>query len=80
MLDQAVPPLECNDRNWILRRITGWELKLCWQPQTCCLTGQQLWGRRAYRGFRWIYGPGEMVEQVHWISRNEFVIWKLKGN
>jgi hypothetical protein len=80
MLDQAVPPLECNDRNWGLTRVKAWDLEFCWLPQTCFLSGQQLWGRQAYHGVRWIRGPGESVIEEYWISRNEFVIWKLKGN
>ncbi len=80
MLDQAAPPLECNDRNWGLNRAKAWELKLCWLPRTCFLSGQQLWGQQAYHGVRWIHGPGEPEEEEYWIAKNEFVIWKLKGN
>jgi len=80
MLDQAAPPLECNNRDWGLHRVKAWDLKLCLWPRTCVLSGQQLWAQQAYHGVRWIHGPGKPVEEEYWIERNEFVIWKLKGN
>jgi hypothetical protein len=78
MLDQVALPLECNDPTWGLSRVTAWDLELCWRPQTCFLSGQQLWGRRAYHGERWITGPGEPVVVHHWIEKNEFIMWQLK--
>jgi hypothetical protein len=78
MLDQAAPPLECNDPNWGLSRVKSWDLKLSWLPRTCFLSSRQLWGQQAYHGVRWIHGPGEPVEEEYWIERNEFLLWRLK--
>ncbi len=80
MLDQAAPLLKGNNPNWGLTRVKAWALKLCLWPRTCCLSKRQLWAQQAYHGVRWIHGPGEPVEEEYWIDRNEFVIWKLKGN
>ena len=77
---QPDPPLKGNNPNWGLSRVKSWDLKLCLWPRTCFLSGQLLWAQQAYHGVRWIHGPGEPVKQEYWISRNEFVLWNLKGN
>jgi hypothetical protein len=77
MLDSgpyASPPSE----DWGLRCAKDWQLKLCWMPRICFLTGKPLWGKRAYRGIRWITGPGESIEEIFWVEKHEFIIWNLK--
>ena len=69
------PPSE----DYGLGRAGGWQLKLCWTPKRCFLTGQPLWGKRAYHGVREITGPGESIFDEYWIQRDEFLIWNLKG-
>ena len=61
-----------------LNRAKRWELKLCWLPKKCYLTGKPLWGKLAYHGERWITGPGSPVVQHYWIDKHEFLIWQLK--
>ncbi len=63
--------------DWALNRVQDWQYKLCWKPQTCFLTGKQLWGKRAYHGTRIITGPGVPIHEDYWIGKNEFMIWKL---
>ena len=65
--------------DWGLNRAKWWELKLCWMPKKCFLTGKSLWGKRAYHGENWITGPGEPVVHHYWIEKNEFLIWNLTG-
>lgn len=65
-------------KNWSLNLVRDWQLKFCWIPNRCALSGIDLWGRRAYRGTRIISGPGEPVFEVYWIDQNEFVMWQLK--
>lgn len=72
---QQSPPSD----DWGLNRAKWWELKLCWLPKRCFLTGKLLWGKYAYHGENWITGPGEPVVNHYWIERNEFMIWNLKG-
>ena len=76
MLDQvqASPPME----DWGLNRAQRWDLKFCWLPKECFLTGQKLWGKLAYRGIRWIHGPGEPIEQIYWVDKDEFLLWNLR--
>lgn len=64
--------------DWGLNRVKWWELKLCWLPKRCFLSGQDLWGKKAYKGVRYIHGPGDPVEDVYWIEKNEFLMWRLK--
>jgi hypothetical protein len=65
------------EEDWGLNKVQNWEYKLCWRPQTCFLTGKQLWAKRAYHGVRIISGPGEPVYEDYWVCRNEFLIWRL---
>lgn len=75
MTVQGSPP----SQDWGLRRVIQWDLKLCVLPRQCYISGKDLWGRRAYKGTRWISGPGDPVEDVYWIERNEFLMWNLRG-
>jgi hypothetical protein len=72
------PPWPRHD-DWGFRKVRDWQLKRCWWPQHCFLTGKQLWGQLAYRGIRIITGPGEPVLDYYWIAPNEFILAKLKG-
>ena len=71
-------PEGCLPEDWGLRRAKWWELKLCWLPKKCYLTGKPLWGRRAYRGERWFRFGQEFVVEHFWIDKHEFLIWTLK--
>lgn len=66
--------------DWGLNKVGNWALKRCWIPRECFLTGQRLWGVNAYHGTRMITGPGEPIIDHYWVERDEFIMWKLKGN
>ena len=66
--------------DWGLKKARGWKLKRCWRPNTCFLTGRQLWGKKAYHATRIITGPGTPVEEDYWLEKNEFIMWNLRGN
>lgn len=66
--------------DWGLNKVNNWNMKRCWTLQTCFLTGVRLWGKRAYHGTRVITGPGDDIIDHYWIERDEFILWKLKGN
>ncbi len=70
---QASPRTE----DWGLNKINNWKLQLCWKPQTCFLTGKQLWGKRAYCGTRLITGPGTPIVDYYWVDKKEFIFWQL---
>lgn len=65
------------EEDWGLQKVRGWKVKFSWRPQTCFLTGKQLWGKKAYHGVRMITGPGEPVFEDYWIDKYEFVKWQL---
>jgi hypothetical protein len=77
MMDQMQSAPKWED--WSFQKVRNWKLKLCWRPQTCFLTGKQLWGRKAYYGVRMITGPGDPVFDQYWVEKDEFLLSKLKG-
>jgi hypothetical protein len=66
--------------DWGLSKVQTWTLKRCWRPQTCFLTGKQLWGKKAYYGVRMITGPGTPIMEPYWIDKKEYLFWQIKGN
>ncbi len=84
-LGQVMPmddTVQCAPRHedWGLNRVNDWQLALCWMPKECFLTGKKLWACHAYHGTRLITGPGDPIVDHYWVDRDEFIIWKLKGN
>jgi hypothetical protein len=75
-MDSFAPPPQSEDYG--LNRAQQWDLKLCWLPRQCFISGKSLWGKRAYHGTRWIHGPGEPVQQTYWVDKHEFLLWHLK--
>ena len=75
-MDSFAP--EPRSEDYGLNRTQRWDLKLCWLPKKCFISGTLLWGKWAYHGTRWIHGPGEPVEQIYWVDKHEFLIWQLK--
>lgn len=73
----TVPMQSPPSEDWGLRRAKWWELRFCWLPKKCYLTNKPLWGRRAYRGERWITGPCPPIVEHYWIEKNEFLLWQL---
>jgi hypothetical protein len=74
--------VQCPPRHedWGLNRVQDWKLKFCLWPRECFLTGRRIWGTEAYHGTRILTGPGEPIIDHYYIDRDEFMIWKLKGN
>jgi hypothetical protein len=81
---------QSDESDWGFNRVTGWKLKRCWHPQTCFLTGKQLWSKQAYYGERprlsdtesegepyWIDRDEVMIEP-YWVDSDEFIMWQLK--
>lgn len=55
-----------------------WELKFALLPHRCVISNKLIWLKHAYRGIRVITGPGEPIIESHWLTKEEFVIWRLK--
>lgn len=56
-----------------------WYYTFSWWPRRCELSNKRIWMQRAYKGIRMITGPGEPVFEVRWITRENFMIARLKG-
>jgi hypothetical protein len=56
-----------------------WKLSRPLWPRRDTLTNKWLWVKPAYLGTRIITGPGEPVIEYYWMSRDDFLIWNLKG-
>jgi hypothetical protein len=78
MLDHATTQSSAYE-NWGLNQVRDWQLKFCWTPNRCALSGIDLWGQQAYRGAIWRHSPGMPVKDVYWIDRDEFIMWRLKN-
>lgn len=68
---------EFNTVTW-LSRVGQIQLRFCWWPQWCDISGRRLWLTWAYRTTVMITGPGEPVCEHRWYSREEFLILRLK--
>ena len=60
------------------KMMIGTEYKFAWLPETCYLTGNQIWLKKAYRMTRIITGPGESILEYRWHDKNAHIIWLLK--
>jgi hypothetical protein len=59
------------------KMMIGTEFKFAWLPETCHLTGNRIWLKKAYRMTRIITGPGESILEYRWHDKNAHIIWKL---
>ena len=55
------------------------ELKTCYFPHKCYFSKKVLFLTRAYKVTRVITGPGEPIVEDRWLSKEEFIVQKLKG-
>lgn len=56
-----------------------WQVKFCWWPRKCSISKKNLWGKIAYKGTLMITGPGDPVFIVHWLSKEEFLLSRIRG-
>lgn len=66
-------------QEWGLFQVNNWHLHFCLWPRTCYLTGNRLWFKKCYRGWRFITGPGTPVFDDYYIEKSEFIFWNLRG-
>lgn len=55
------------------------ELKVSYFPRKCYFSKKLLFMTQAYKLTRIITGPGEPVVEDRWLSKEEFIVQKLKG-
>lgn len=56
-----------------------WQYKFALWPRKCDISNNRIWFKTAYKGTRMITGPGEPVFEYRWLSKEEFILGKLKG-
>lgn len=60
--------------------LVRWENVFCWWPRKSNMGKASLWGKRAYRGVLTLGDRnGNIVDIVMWISKEEFLMEKLRG-
>ena len=59
-------------------KLLGTEYKFVWLPETCYLTGNRIWLKKAYRMTRIITGPGTPIFEYRWHDKNAHIMWLLK--
>ncbi len=57
-----------------------WYYKFAWWPCRCEISKKRIWLKRAYKGIRMITGPGDPVFIIKWLTKEEFLFQRLKGN
>lgn len=57
--------------------VTRWDLRKCWFPRTCCISGKQLWFKHAYHGCRSYLNGGKPTDAKYWIAKTEFILYQL---
>ena len=68
------------DDHWTLyNRTTQWKLVISFLPRRCKITNRSIWLEQCYRGFTFISGPGDPVEQYVYLSKETFIVESLAG-
>lgn len=57
----------------------SWKYTRCWWPKKSSISKKPLWGKKAYKGVLMITGPGDPVFITHWLSKEEFLMSRLRG-
>jgi hypothetical protein len=56
-----------------------WQLKLSLLPRRCRVSKKTIWLKYAYRGIAVWTGPGDSVEEIRWVSKEEFLFGRIAG-
>ena len=70
-------PDDYTDRRFLSRALLN--LKWCWWPHRCHVSGRWMWLTHAYRAMYVITGPGDPAIWYRWYSNTEMLVLKLKG-
>lgn len=57
----------------------GWQRKISIIPRTCYYSNKFIWLQIAYKGTAMWTGPGEPVFEHRWVSKNQYLLEKIKG-
>ena len=56
-----------------------WKLTFAWRPHRCYISNKWIWCKLGYKGTAMWTGPGTPVFEIHWLTKEEFLVGILKG-
>lgn len=56
-----------------------WRLTFAWKPHRCYISNKWIWCKTGYKGTAMWTGPGTPVFEIHWLTKEDFLIGILKG-
>jgi hypothetical protein len=56
-----------------------WNIHFCLWPKKSVMSGKRIWFECGYRGVVMITGPGEPVFITRWLTKEEFLMSRLRG-
>jgi hypothetical protein len=72
-------PFETQEWYQSFFRKAQWRLTFAWRPHRCFLSDKWIWLELGYQGEAVWTGPGEPVFENRWLTKNEFIVQRLKG-
>jgi hypothetical protein len=72
-------PFETQDWYYAFFRKAQWKLAFAWIPCRCLVSNRWIWLELGYHGEAVWTGPGTPVFENYWLSKEEFLVWQLKG-
>lgn len=68
-----------NSDDWVFYKRAVWRHKFAWFPRRCDVSKKTIWMTMAYKGIATYTGPGDPVCEYKWLSKEVFMISRLKG-
>lgn len=65
--------------DWLFYKRANWYYKFSWLPHRCEISKKIIWFKRAYRGIAMYTGPGDPIFEYKWITRELFMLARLRG-
>ena len=56
-----------------------WRLSFAWLPHRCDQSNRLIWLEFGYEGTAVWHGPGTPAYEMHWLSKEEYLVWRLKN-
>ena len=74
-------PVSITTQDWndAFFRKAQWKLAFAWSPHRCLISNKWIWLELGYYGEAVWPGPGTPVFENYWLTKEEFLVWKLKG-
>jgi hypothetical protein len=72
-------PFEPQDWYEAFFRKAQWRLAFACIPHRCLISNRWIWLELGYHGEAVWTGPGTPVFENHWLAKEEFLVWQLKG-